>query len=269
MEVQYSPDQLSAPNRLTVPLPVLLGMEPAVTFVPRPAEWDVLEAAWESVRAGHRRAVFMGGEAGTGKTRLVAEFARVVHRRSGTVLFGASTQDVEAPFQPFVQAFTHGLEALPDETRAALVGSNVAELDSLLPGLLGETQFRAARPEVDAETERYRLFEALISLLAGLARRGPVLLVLDDVHWARRPTLQLLDHVLRSTRLTQVCVLVTYRSAPATSVSRCSTRWPTYGAHRGSTTSTCRVSTGPACTPSSRRSRDTTLTKPPSRSFRT
>ncbi len=101
------------------------------------------------------------------------------------------------------------LEALPVETRVELSGSNVADLIPLLPGLF-EAPRPADRREVDAETERYRLFEAVTSLLVGLARHAPVLLVLDDLHWTRRPTVQLLDHLLRATRLTQVCVVVTY-----------------------------------------------------------
>lgn len=214
LEVRYSPEQTSIPDRLLVPLPGPLATDRAVAFVPRPAAWDVLGTAWETVRAGDRRAVFVGGEAGTGKTRLVAEFARGVLRQGGLVLFGASSPDIEAPFQPFVQALTHALEALTVDARVALGGSNVTDLDPLLPNLFGAPA-RVDRPEVDAETERYRRFEAVTSLLAAIGRRSPVLLVLDDLHWARRPTLQLLDHVLRSTRLTHIFVLVTYRNVPA------------------------------------------------------
>ena len=173
----------------------------------------MLEGAWSGTRTGTCRAVLVGGDAGAGKTRLVSEFARAAHRRGGTILFGACTEDVEVPYQPFVQALTHALENLTAELREELVTAHGAILGNLLP--TGVTPDTSDPNDHDGDTERYRLFEAVASLLGDLAKRVPLLLVLDDMHWARRPTVQLLDHLLRSTRLGRVCVLATFRNVPA------------------------------------------------------
>jgi len=214
-EVRYPAEQLVGPDDgMEVPLPGLLALQPAVPFVARAREWESLEAVWAGVRAGQRRVVLVSGDAGTGKTRLAGEFARAVHRRGAAVLFGASTQDVEVPFQPFVQALTQTLEPLPGRVRLELGGPASPDLAPLLPHLFAALN-GPGRTEVDAPTERYRLFEAVTTVLANLTRRVPVVFVLDDMHWARRPTIQLLDHLVRSTRLAQLALIVTYRDARA------------------------------------------------------
>ena len=183
--VRWSPEPPGAAGALGVPLPGLLALDARVPFVARPSEWDVLEGAWSGTRTGTCRAVLVGGDAVSGKTRLVSEFARAAHRRGGTILFGACTEDVEVPYQPFVQALTHALENLTAELREELVTAHGAILGNLLPtGVAPDT---SDPTDHDGDTERYRLFEAVASLLGDLARRA-LPLVLDDMHWARRPT---------------------------------------------------------------------------------
>src|SRR5204862_3222966 len=167
-EVRYPAEQLVGPDEGSeVPLPGLLALQPAVPFVARAREWDALEAAWVGVRAGQRRVVLVSGDAGTGKTRLAGEFARAVHRRGAAVLFGASTEDVEVPFQPFVQALTQTLEPLPGHVRRELGGPAGPDLAPLLPHLFAALN-GPRRTEVDAPTERYRLFAAVTTVLAKL-----------------------------------------------------------------------------------------------------
>jgi class 3 adenylate cyclase/DNA-binding CsgD family transcriptional regulator len=214
LSVGWSPEPPGAVGALDVPLPGLLALDARIPFVARSSEWDVLERAWAGAREGPCRAVLVGGDAGAGKTRLVSEFARAAHRRGGIVLFGACTEDVEVPYQPFVQALTHALENLTAELREELVTVGGAKLGNLLPSLV-DAPGAWDPADHDGDTERYRLFEAVVGVLDDLGRRAPLLLVLDDVHWARRPTVQLLEHIVRSTRLGRVCVLATFRNVPA------------------------------------------------------
>ena len=215
----------SAPSpegALPLPLPALLDLREPVPFVGRVTEQRVLEEAWNAASGGGRHAVLVTGEAGAGKTRLVGEFARTVHRRGGAVLFGACTAEVELPYQPFVEALDHALADLSPDLRLALCDGRAGELGRLLPDIApaatGDAPVDVRCVDrgvaVDSETERYRLFEAITVLLADLARLAPVLVILDDLHWAGRSTMQLLDHLLRSTRLRRVCVVATFRNSP-------------------------------------------------------
>src|SRR5436309_255582 len=76
LSVGWSPEPPGAVGALGVPLPGFLALDARVPFVARPSEWEVLERAWAGAREGPCRAVLVGGDAGTGKTRLVSEFAR-------------------------------------------------------------------------------------------------------------------------------------------------------------------------------------------------
>ncbi len=199
---------------LPVPLPALLALESPVSFVARSAEWAVLDAAWMAARDG-RRAVLVAGEAGAGKTRLITEFARDVHLGEGAiVLYGGCAERGEQPFQPFAEALDHALAALPPDQRRTIAGDSAGELVRLLPSLR-DTGALDTVPTTGPDAQRYRMFEAVVDVLARLSASTPVLLFLDDVHWARRPTLDLLDHVLRSTRLGRLCLVASFRNAPA------------------------------------------------------
>jgi class 3 adenylate cyclase/DNA-binding CsgD family transcriptional regulator len=211
-EARWTPAPLGAPRALDVPLPAVLGIAAATPFVGRAHEWTSLESAWLATGEARRQVVLLGGDAGAGKTRLVGEFGRMVHRRGGVVLYGSCTED-ELPFQPFVEAFSHLLRALPGDERTTYVGPNAGELARLLPALRADHD--AERPPADPDAERYRFFEAVTDLLANVTRQAPVLLIVDDLHWAGRPTLQLLDHLVRSARLGHLCLISAYRASTA------------------------------------------------------
>ena len=146
----------------------------------------------------------MAGEPGIGKTRLATEFADLA-AADGTVLSAACQQDVLLPYQPFVEALRGA--GLDWARVAAMPGAG--ELSRVIPELPGEPD----APAGDAELQRYRLFEAIASLLDEIAARAPLALILDDLHWADRGTLHLLRHVARAPRQASVLILATYRDA--------------------------------------------------------
>jgi len=192
---------------------ILGGMAGAVAisrFVGRGGELDRLQAAFGYVGGGEPTAVCIGGEAGVGKTRLVGRFAEEVRERGGTVLLGGCVELGEAclPYAPVVEALRGLARGLDPATLDELVGSGRPLLARLLPELRqGE---EPAAPAVGSLAQA-RLFEAFLGLLERLADRSPTVLVVEDLHWADRSTLDLLAFLVRNLRAGLLLVL-TYRT---------------------------------------------------------
>jgi DNA-binding CsgD family transcriptional regulator/tetratricopeptide (TPR) repeat protein len=160
------------------------------------------------------RVVLLGGEAGSGKSRLVREFAGEAAREGALVLYGACDAVVRTPYGPFVEALDQLARAVePDELRAAL-GAGSGELTRLLPDLGMRVGSLPPAADADPDTERHRLHTAVADLLAGVTRRRPALLVLEDGHWADAPTLLLLRHLARAGGA-RVLLLATFRDTEA------------------------------------------------------
>lgn len=210
-EVAWSPVVSALSDRLELALPPQVTQDDVFGFVGRAEQRDALLGAWKTTMVTGRLAVFVGGEPGIGKTRLVKELCRNAHREGGTVLWGACDEELAQPYQPFVEAFRWLADATPPDVLRDLVGSLGSELIPLIPDLGQRIPDLEARLSDDPETERHRLFEAATELLHRLSLRSPVVLVLDDLHWARKPTLLLLRHLLKSSLSMQLLIVSTYR----------------------------------------------------------
>ncbi len=198
-------------EQMGLPLPPRLGTRPPFAMFGRGAEAEALALAWAKAKDGQRQVVLIAGEPGIGKTRLAAEAARAAHADGGTVLFGACDEDVGLPYRPFVEALRHYVTHAPDDVLAAHVRTHRGELTRLVPEL-GRRIAELPAPQVaEAETERFLLFEAVTGLLAAASRERPLVLVLEDLHWAGAPELLLLKHLIRSAEPMRLLVISTYR----------------------------------------------------------
>ncbi len=183
----------------------------ATSFVGRDAELAALAEAWDRTQAGSVEIVLLSGEPGIGKTSLAVEQAALAITEGAVVLFGRCDEESLVPFQPFVEAIgDHIAVAQPDALRRQL-GDLARDLALLVPALGRVLPEVADVGPTGAENERYRLFEAVPSALAAIGGQAPVLLVLDDLHWADRPTLQLLQHLIRRRGAHPLLVVGTYR----------------------------------------------------------
>jgi predicted ATPase len=158
-----------------------------------------------------RLAVFVGGEPGIGKTRLVKELCRSAHQEGSVVLWGSCDEELSIPYQPFVEAFRWLAATVSPDQLGELLGPLGSELSPLVPELERLSPGNGPRHSDDPETERNRLFEATTDLLVNLSTRVPVVVVLDDVHWARKPTLLLLRHLLKAADHLPLLIVATYR----------------------------------------------------------
>jgi predicted ATPase/DNA-binding CsgD family transcriptional regulator len=178
--------------------PVLVGRE---------SELSVLLAAVERAADGEGAVAVVGGEAGIGKTRLVQEAAARA-RRGGRVLSGACVEvggDV-LPLAPLVDALRSLARSTPADQLRELLGPARRPLARLVPELDPDA-------ELDAhEGAPAQLLEPVLGLLARLSAQRPLLLVIEDLHWADRSTLDLVALLGRSLRGMRVALVVTYRS---------------------------------------------------------
>jgi class 3 adenylate cyclase/tetratricopeptide (TPR) repeat protein len=203
--VRWEPRQLSS-----IPLPAFLT-DLGRIFVGRDDQLERLGQVWKEAAAGEGRITFLAGEPGVGKTRLAAELAARVYEDGATVLVGRCDEDLGVPYQPFVEALRQFVDHTPAGALVDRLGRYAGELGRLIPEL--PTQVPGLPPAVqsDPETERYRLFDAVAAWLGAVSADEPVLLVLDDLQWAAKPTLLLLRHVISSTDPRRLLVLATYR----------------------------------------------------------
>ena len=194
-----------------MPLPPDLALENQPLFVGRESDRRRLGELWEDAAAGARQAVFVAGEPGVGKTRLAVELARTVHAHGGVVLYGRCDEELGDAYQPFAQALRHYVTHCWLEDLAVHVEQHGSDLGRLVPELGRRIPNLPAPDAVEPELSRVRLFEAVGSLLASASQEAPVLLVLDDLHWAARPTLLMLRHLLRDTSPAALLVIATFR----------------------------------------------------------
>lgn len=207
------PPALPAPSLdIRAPMPVRLRPYGPSVFAGRRKEREALARALNDVMASSRRAAFVTGEAGIGKTRLVSEFARDAHAQGMLVLGGRCDASLSLPYQPFVEA----LERLVAHAPTELLDRHVAEFgDSiarLVPALASHSVAPLGVTLEPSESERYVLFRAIEGLLALVSQSAPPLLVLEDLHWADLPTLELLTRLLTSPRSWRMMLLCTCRT---------------------------------------------------------
>jgi class 3 adenylate cyclase len=202
------PEPVSAP----LPLPGELAASASGRFVSRSAELRVSERVLTD-RARERLAVlWLLGEPGIGKTRLAAEIARRAHAGGAVVLFGRCSEDLSVPYQPFVEALGTFIDQVPAGELAGRLGDAAGDLVRLVPDLGHRLADHAAPGSTGSELDQYRLFEAVRCWLAAAGGDRAVVAVLDDVHWAARPTLQMLGHVARSANPSRALLVCTARN---------------------------------------------------------
>lgn len=195
-------------------LPGPLRFTSTFPFVGRSAELARLRALMATAQGERTRVVLLGGEPGSGKSRLVREFAVEAAAGGALVLYGSCDAEVRSPYGAFVEALDQLARVTePDELRTALGGGG-GELTRLLPDLGARVGELGPAVEADPDTERHRLHTTVAELLAGITRRRPVLLVLEDVHWADAPTLLLLRQLARAGGA-RMLLLATFRDTEA------------------------------------------------------
>ncbi|TMM09843.1 MAG: hypothetical protein E6G00_08970 [Actinobacteria bacterium] len=184
-------------------------------FVGRDREVESLRAGFEDALEGHGRLLMLVGEPGIGKTRTAQELTTYARLRGARILVGRSYEGEGAPaYWPWVQMARAYISDRDAEEVAVEMGVGAAdiaqvmsEVRELVPGL-------AEPPDpdsLDPEQARFRFFDSITTFLKNVARREPLVLVLDDLHWADTPSLLLLKFLARELSDARILVIGTYR----------------------------------------------------------
>src|SRR5829696_326378 len=181
------------------------------TFVGRADELAALDGALGRAAAGVPAFTFVAGESGVGKSRLVAELEARARNAGARVFVGHCLElgGAAIPYAPLVDALRPIARELADcssEIAAALPPTTRAALAELMP------EFRGPDAVPEGEGHQSRVFEALLALIERLGRVQPVVLVLEDLHWADPSTRDFLTFLVRSARTEPLSLVVTYRS---------------------------------------------------------
>ena len=161
VEVRWQPLGASATD--AVPLPSRLRVRPAAGVVGREAEMGTMSEALRRVAGDEGREVFLiSGEAGLGKTTLVAERARAAFDAGACVLFGHCEEDLATPYQLFAEALGHYVTHAAEEQLVTHVEAHGSELVRLVPALSSRLPGLGPSKATDADTERYLLFAAVV-----------------------------------------------------------------------------------------------------------
>jgi len=195
--------------------PIVAAATESSAFIGRDAELELVSAAWARAQEGEGSVVLLGGDPGIGKTRIATEFARRCAANGATVLVGRADQEALVPYQPFVEALTWYVRACPEMDLVEQLGAvgGGGELAWIVPELPRRIRDLPPPDPVSPESQRYRLFEVVSELLIHAAAAHPVLLLVDDLHWADKATFQLLRHLLRRPDRAALCVVLTYRES--------------------------------------------------------
>jgi tetratricopeptide (TPR) repeat protein/predicted Ser/Thr protein kinase len=210
--IEMLDEVVSAPSRPLFEAPPEFSLLDRIVrgrIVGRESELAEASKLWERARRGEGQLLLVSGEPGVGKTRLVREIVTRAEVTGGLALMGECYAEGGAPFAPFAQmarsALHNGVQPpdLPDFV--------LADLLLLAPDLRLAYPQVPPNPSLDPQSDKARLFENVAAFCQALCRSTPLLLLLEDVHWADSGTVSLLHHLARRARRLPLLLVATYR----------------------------------------------------------
>ena len=180
-------------------------------FVGRQAEQDKLAARLVDVSQGRGALALIGGEPGVGKTRLSEELLADARERGMLTFTGHCYEEGTAPFTPFVEILEQMVREIPADVLRDALGDAAPDVVRLVPEIHRVVDDIPPPAELTPEQQRRVLFNAVLDLFRRLGARQPVVLLLDDLHWADDTTLGLLQHVAPHLAGIRLLAVGTYR----------------------------------------------------------
>lgn len=181
-------------------------------FVGREAEMVELKAQLDDALSGRARLVMLVGEPGIGKTRTADELATYAALRGAQVLWGRCYEGEGAPaYWPWVQIIRSYVHDRDPKTLVSEMGPGAADIAQVVSEVRDRLPGLPEPPALDPDSARFRLFDSVSTFLRNATRSRPLVLVIDDLHWADQPSLRLLHFLAREVREARLLVVGTYR----------------------------------------------------------
>ena len=180
-------------------------------LVARERELAQAQHIWQRAANGEGQVLLISGEPGIGKTRFVRELMAQTRFSGAQVLLGECYAEGGAPYAPLAQVLQATVDLTGFKNLLGLSPSLIADLITIAPALRDSFPDVPPNPPLEPQAEQQRICEHVLAFLAGLSDRAPVLLVIDDAHWADSATLALLRHVARRSRSLRLLIVLTYR----------------------------------------------------------
>ena len=182
-------------------------------FVGRQSEMGQLKAALEDALSGRGRIVTLVGEPGIGKTRTAQELATYAGLRGCQVLWGRSYEEQGVPpYWPWVQAIRSYVRDRDPQELSSVMGAGAADIAEIVSDVKTQLPGLQPPPRLDSpEQARFRLFDSITTFLKTASQRQPLVLMLDDLHWSDKPSLMLLQFIVRELANTRLLIIGTYR----------------------------------------------------------
>ena len=171
-----------------------------------------LTAALEDALSGRGRLVMLVGEPGIGKTRTTQELAALAEIRGAQVLWGRCYEEQgPPPYWPWVQPIRSYVQQASADRLATEMGPGAADIAEIIPNIRGKLTDLVTPSDLEPEAARFRLFDSITSFLKNAAQSQPLMLVLDDIHWADRSSLLLLEFLARELGESPLLLVGCYR----------------------------------------------------------
>jgi tetratricopeptide (TPR) repeat protein len=199
-----------------------LGRSP---LVGRDAELSLLKELIDRTITGQGGVVLLAGPLGVGKTRLIEEAVTYARLRGVTVVSGSAYESAP-PYEPFARALHDLARGIDSDTLSSRLGEFAPELVGLMPELERQLPKHTGRPAGAPEDRKNRLFAGVAHFLGATSAHDPILLALDDMHFADAATVELLQHVARRSPSYRLLLLVAYRpeEVPVTAAGKAFTQ---------------------------------------------
>ncbi|PYT02497.1 MAG: hypothetical protein DMF60_21220 [Acidobacteria bacterium] len=181
-------------------------------FIGREQETKELRVALNDTISGTGHLFMLVGEPGSGKTRMTEQLATYARLCNTQVLAGSCYEGEGAPaFWPWLQivrSFAHERESA---TLLSVMGPGAADIAQVVPEIKERFPDLTTPPSLEPEQARFRLFDSVTTFLKNASRRQPLVIILDDLHWADKPSLLLLQFLARELKEARILVIGTYR----------------------------------------------------------
>jgi class 3 adenylate cyclase/tetratricopeptide (TPR) repeat protein len=202
--VEQAPSPLAGPGGL--------GGVTWGAFVGRRQEMDQLKTALEDCLSSRGTLAMLIGEPGIGKTRLAQEFTVYAELRGARVISGRCYEgEGTVPYLPFVESFRQYVRGREDPALREELGPGAPEVAELVSEIRQRFPDVATPPQLEGDAARHRLFDSVSTFVANASGANPLVIFLDDIHWADKPTLLLMQHLARSVANLRVLILGAYR----------------------------------------------------------